>query len=170
LRPRLLLTDREFEAVGRELSAQLGLLHLPRAEFEAALADAAPKATATAWPAERVWYLLYTSGTTGLPKAVIQTFGMALANYFNIGQAIDLGADEAGELLIRGPNVTPGYWNNQAATRAAFTADDELRAFCRKLLAAYKVPKHVEIVADFPRTAAGKVQKHVLRGRFLGPA
>ncbi len=158
----------------------------------------------------------------------------------------DLGADEAGELLIRGPNVTPGYWNNDAATSAAFlpggwlkTGDvakrdrdgyyfivdrikdmfisggenvypaeveraiythpavlevavlgvpdakwgevgaayvlpkpgatldsEELRAFCRKVLAGYKVPKHIAIVADYPRTAAGKIQKHVLRKGF----
>lgn len=28
----------------------------------------------------------------------------------------------AGEVIIRGPNVTPGYWRNDAATAAAFTA------------------------------------------------
>ena len=39
---------------------------------------------------------------------------------------------------------------------------DELRAWCRERLAAYKVPKHVRFAADFPRTAAGKVQKHLL--------
>jgi fatty-acyl-CoA synthase len=158
----------------------------------------------------------------------------------------DLGIDEAGELLIRGPNVTPGYFNNEAATHSAFlpggwikTGDvakrdmdgyyfivdrikdmfisggenvypaeveraiythpavlevavvgvpdakwgevgvafvlpkpgatldgEELRAFCRKVLAGYKVPKHIAIVADYPRTAAGKIQKHVLRKGF----
>jgi hypothetical protein len=34
------------------------------------------------------------------------------------------------------------------------------KAFCRARLAAYKVPSRFEFVADFPRTAAGKVQKH----------
>jgi fatty-acyl-CoA synthase len=396
-RPKLLLADRDFDALARELSAALGISFLARDDYEAQLAAAAPQRSATTWPTERIWYLLYTSGTTGVPKAVIQTFGMALANHVNIAQAIDLvasdttlnflplfhtaginlyalpmliaggtshilrkfevgqvvdaliagkctaffgvpaiyqalalhpqfetldlsrvrhwacggaplpaslierfaargirvcngmgmtetgptvflmdaasaarkigsvgkaqilsevrvvdaegrelGPDAAGELWIRGPNVTPGYWNNEAATRAAFTGDgwlktgdvakrdrdgyyyivdrikdmyisggenvypaeveraiythpgvlevavvgvpdarwgevgaayvlprpgasldgEELRAFCRKLLAAYKVPKHIEVVADFPRTAAGKVQKHVLRGRF----
>ena len=38
-----------------------------------------------------------------------------------------------------------------------------LRAFARSQLAAYKVPKYVTVLADFPRTAAGKVQKHLLR-------
>lgn len=37
-----------------------------------------------------VWYLLYTSGTTGKPKAVVQNFAMAIANYVNTVQAIDL--------------------------------------------------------------------------------
>jgi fatty-acyl-CoA synthase len=40
--------------------------------------------------AQRPWYLLFTSGTTGDPKAVIQTAGMGWANAVNIGQAIDL--------------------------------------------------------------------------------
>jgi fatty-acyl-CoA synthase len=396
--PKLLVTDDEHEEVARALAAALGVPLLDRDGYAAGLAAASAAPCETAWPAECAWYLLYTSGTTGTPKAVIQTFGMAFANYVNIGQAIDLvstdttinflplfhtaginlhtlpmliaggtshilkkfevgpviealiagkctkffgvpaiyqalalhpdfetldfsrvrhwacggaplplelirrfaargirvcngmgmtetgptvflmdaenaerkigsvgkpqilsevrlidadgrdlGADEAGELLIRGPNVTPGYWNNEAATRAAFlpggwlkTGDvakrdrdgyyfivdrikdmfisggenvypaevehaiythpavlevavvgvpdakwgevgaayvlakpgaaleaEVLRAFCRKVLAGYKVPKHFEIVRDFPRTAAGKIQKHVLRKGFV---
>jgi fatty-acyl-CoA synthase len=46
------------------------------------------------WPAGETWYLLYTSGTTGRPKAVIQTHGMALANYLNISQAMGLRGDD----------------------------------------------------------------------------
>lgn len=42
------------------------------------------------WPSEECWYLLYTSGTTGRPKAVIQTYGMAMANYVNIRQAMSI--------------------------------------------------------------------------------
>jgi len=42
--------------------------------------------------------------------------------------------------------------------------DHELvRAWCREHLAAYKVPKQVEIVHDLPRTGLGKVAKHDLR-------
>jgi fatty-acyl-CoA synthase len=41
-------------------------------------------------------------------------------------------------------------------------ASEELDAYCRARLAAYKVPKRYEFVADFPRTAAGKIQKHLL--------
>lgn len=46
----------------------------------------------TQWLADECWYLLYTSGTTGRPKAVIQTYGMAMANYINIRQAMEIGA------------------------------------------------------------------------------
>jgi long-chain acyl-CoA synthetase len=40
--------------------------------------------------------------------------------------------------------------------------EKELRAFCRENLANYKVPKHIELVADFPRTPTGKVIKRML--------
>ena len=46
------------------------------------------------WGVDEIWYLLYTSGTTGEPKAVIQTYGMAIANYVNISQAIDMRGDD----------------------------------------------------------------------------
>jgi fatty-acyl-CoA synthase len=49
---------------------------------------------------------------------------------------------------------------------AVLTAD-ELRAFARERIAAFKVPKHVEF-GDLPKTSTGKVQKAVLREREWG--
>jgi malonyl-CoA/methylmalonyl-CoA synthetase len=37
----------------------------------------------------------------------------------------DVAAGEAGEVLVHGPNVTAGYWRNEAATEAAFVTDAE---------------------------------------------
>jgi long-chain acyl-CoA synthetase len=40
-----------------------------------------------------------------------------------------------------------------------------VKAHCRKRLANYKVPKHVEVVAGLPKTASGKVRRHELLQR-----
>jgi len=159
------------------------------------------------------------------------------------GAGREAAAGEVGDLQFAGPGVTPGYWRNEEATRAAFTEDGwlrsgdlarrdsdgffyiagrrkemfisggenvypaevenvlsghpaiidaavlaeadpkwgevgrafvqlapdsghpdgaELTAFCRARLAPYKVPRRFEFVAEFPRTSAGKIQKHLL--------
>jgi len=41
-----------------------------------------------------------------------------------------------------------------------------IAAHCRARLARFKVPRHVEIVASLPRTASGKIQKHLLRASY----
>jgi long-chain acyl-CoA synthetase len=44
---------------------------------------------------------------------------------------------------------------------------DALRATLRDTLDGYKIPKDVIVVPEFPRTSTGKVQKNVLRERFV---
>lgn len=39
----------------------------------------------------------------------------------------ELGFDEAGELCVKGPQVTPGYWKQPVETALAFTADGFLK-------------------------------------------
>ncbi len=46
---------------------------------------------------------------------------------------------------------------------------DSLRAGLRELIAAYKIPKHIEFPAALPRTSSGKVLRRDLRDRFTAP-
>ncbi|WP_030219653.1 AMP-binding protein [Streptomyces bikiniensis] len=45
---------------------------------------------------------------------------------------------------------------------------EEITAFCRDRLAHYKIPRRVEILAEFPMTVSGKVRKVELRERYAG--
>jgi len=45
--------------------------------------------------------------------------------------------------------------------------EQELESFCRARIASYKVPRQWIFVAEFPQTSSGKVQKFVLRDRYL---
>lgn len=81
---------------------QAGIDHIRTLELDSkdddgfvALRDSVnPRDFCNEWQSDDTWYLLYTSGTTGRPKAVIQTFGMALANYVNISQGMGLRGDD----------------------------------------------------------------------------
>ncbi len=90
IEPKVILAERDFHSVATSLhrlsGAILGWLdeHMPEGELPAAepVADNEP------------WYLLFTSGTTGKPKAVIYTAGMALANAGNAHAALALQPDD----------------------------------------------------------------------------
>ncbi|MFD7086906.1 AMP-binding protein [Streptomyces sp. NPDC059896] len=46
----------------------------------------------------------------------------------------------------------------------------DIVAYCRERLAHYKIPRRVEILAEFPMTVSGKVRKIELRERFSAPS
>jgi acyl-CoA synthetase (AMP-forming)/AMP-acid ligase II len=53
--------------------------------------------------------------------------------------------------------------------RAGTTATEaELRQFTRDRLAHFKTPQEIHFVTELPKTATGKIQKYVLRGRRAG--
>jgi fatty-acyl-CoA synthase len=41
--------------------------------------------------------------------------------------------------------------------------EEDIRAFCKKSLAHYKVPRHIRLVKEFPQTVTGKIQKFRMR-------
>ncbi|MER6221801.1 acyl-CoA synthetase [Streptomyces sp. 900105755] len=55
------------------------------------------------------------AGSTGVPMPYTQIRIVDPATGAGVRDA-----DTRGEICVRGPNVTPGYWNNPEATRAAF--------------------------------------------------
>jgi fatty-acyl-CoA synthase len=42
-------------------------------------------------------------------------------------------------------------------------SEEDVKEYCRKNIAYYKVPEYVEFVEDYPMTASGKIQKYKLR-------
>jgi len=97
---RVILHDAAHADLAAQVAAKTGARALDIDATLAGWAAAGGPALGAPVPATRPWYLLFTSGTTGRPKAVIQTARMAWANAVNIGQAIGLtGADRSVNFL-----------------------------------------------------------------------
>jgi fatty-acyl-CoA synthase len=97
-RPKLLFYGHEDAGVARALAcagmSQVALDGQLAGAYASLRNGSDALAGRSLWPADECWYLLYTSGTTGKPKAVIQTYRMAVANYVNIRQGMAIGADD----------------------------------------------------------------------------
>jgi long-chain acyl-CoA synthetase len=105
-----------FRRVHRELGGRLELL----VSGGAALA---PR-VATAWERLGVTVLEGYGATECAPSIASNT--RAARRPGSVGRPIpgvSVRISREGEILVRGANVTPGYWRDEEATRAAFTAD-----------------------------------------------
>ncbi|GAM96790.1 O-succinylbenzoic acid--CoA ligase [alpha proteobacterium U9-1i] len=88
--PKLLLFGREDDAIARVLVQTPGGSIGLDDDYETLLAETAPHVGERRWRGDAIWTLLYTSGTTGQPKGVIQTVQMSMVNYVNVAQAFGL--------------------------------------------------------------------------------
>lgn len=159
--PKLLFYGVEDEDKAAALErAGLQLIGLD-ADYEKLLAQAAPARTDGRWDGDRIWSLLYTSGTTGQPKAVIQTFQMAAVNAFHVTHAFGVrGGDRtvnflplfhtAGIQLVTLPTLIVG------GTVSVLPGFDIERAF--ELLSRtdvfFGVPAVYQQIAEHPRFEA----------------
>jgi acyl-CoA synthetase (AMP-forming)/AMP-acid ligase II len=76
------------------------------------------------------------------------------------GSSAPVAAGGIGELLVQGPNVTPGYWRNPEATASAFVTDDEGERWYRSGdLATYDAKKQVYSIV-------GRLKELIISGGF----
>jgi fatty-acyl-CoA synthase len=144
-------------ALGRALPA-IGL----DVDYEERVATAPVGRWRSHWPSDGIWYLLYTSGTTGRPKGVIYTFRMALANHANIGSAIDLRSTDstanflplfhtAGINLHSLPTLIAG---GRVIVVPGFEEEDLVRLLeARRLTTFFAVPAVYQSLLEHPRFA-----------------
>lgn len=117
--PKLLIFGSEDEQTAHALERDgLSFLGLD-SDYEERLGAADALQTERRWPADAAWFLMYTSGTTGQPKGVIQTYQMTAVNAFHVTQAFDLHDGDtslnflplfhtAGIQLVTLPNLMAG--------------------------------------------------------------
>jgi long-chain acyl-CoA synthetase len=75
---------------------------------------------------------------------------------------------EAAVIGVPDPYRGETVWAYVSLRPGAAATPAELIEFCRAELAAYKYPRHVEVLADLPKTPTGKLLRRELRQRAAG--
>jgi len=100
--------------------------------------------------------MIVASGYKVWPREVEDT----LVRHPAVREAAVVGVPDA----YRGETV----WAYVSLRPGASAAPEELIEFCRAELAAYKYPRHVEVLPDLPKTPTGKLLRRELRQRAAG--
>ena len=112
---------------------------------------------------------ILTGGETVDPGAVTEV----LVAHHDVAEAAVVGVSdpEWGErvsaLLVPAPGVTDPGADPESTPDRRLDPDDVL-AFARERLAAYKLPKSIAIAESLPRTVSGTVDRAAVRDRFTG--
>ena len=77
----------------------------------------------------------------------------AVADAAVVGKPLQRG----GEIVVAAVELAPG----------AELDEEALRAHCRELLVAYKVPRRIVQIEDMPRSMLGKILREQVRARVL---
>jgi long-chain acyl-CoA synthetase len=101
---------------------------------------------------DRLKDMIITSGFNVYPAEVENV----LYAHPAVGEAAVYGAPDT----VRGEQVNA----NVVLRPGAVANAEELIEFCRSRIAGYKTPRHIEIVAQIPKSPTGKILKRVLRG------
>jgi len=169
--PAALVWGAEFDPTGTALADACALdrrmiVAAPRAGvagYEAALAEMSGATMEMPWRAhDDVWYLLYTAGTTGKPKGVLQTWGMAFTNAVNAILAAGLRREDV--LLSVLPYFHTGglnlYMNPMIMCAGTtlimrqFDVDKTLELLEREATVMFGVPAIYLFLSQHPRFAA----------------
>ncbi len=172
--PKALIYGAEFTDAARELGARFGELQpvsLGKAEgtirsyaadLDAVQPDLRPHPERSP---DSIWYLLYTSGTTGKPKGVIQTFRMMLGNYMNIGLPVSLREDDVFLNVL--PMFHTGGINlycsavmlvgGTVIVQRSFEPAEALRTLEQRCTVFFGVPAVYQMLLDHPDFSAEKL-------------
>ena len=137
-------------------------------DYESALAASSGRVVEMpCWPMDQPWHLLYTSGTTGQPKGVIQTYGMAFFNAVHGMLATRLSGDDV--LLAALPFFHTGGLNLYAnpilfaggtvVVMRQFDAGEALRWLESEITQFLGVPALYLFIAQHPRFAQARFPK-----------